>query len=158
MFANHRSNLATDKTHPPLPATAFGFVLSSSFDLTQIPRGVLKEAAPAPPVCLGRRLRKDVSPEREERVASPLHLATGASAGMSPWLGPWLHLRGDTAPSGLLSISWRLPSSVQCPSVTLSSHRTIRLPGPVGAGILSSVGQDVVPGCAEMGGDLRLRD
>ncbi|GBP45786.1 hypothetical protein EVAR_76091_1 [Eumeta japonica] len=69
-------------------------------------------------------------------VASPLHAVVGAGAGMSPWLGPGLHLKGDTAPSGLLFVGWRLPSLVQCPSVTLSHHRAFRLPGPVGAGIL----------------------
>ncbi|GBP19146.1 hypothetical protein EVAR_83459_1 [Eumeta japonica] len=67
-------------------------------------------------------------------VTSPLHPAAGAGAGMSPWLGPGLHLKGDTAPSGLLFVGWRLPTLVQCPSVTLSHYRAFRLPGPVGAG------------------------
>ncbi|GBP47012.1 hypothetical protein EVAR_32531_1 [Eumeta japonica] len=47
-------------------------------------------------------------------VASPLHPAAGAGAGMSPWLGPGLHLKGDTAPSGLF-VPWELVSS--CRSV-----------------------------------------
>ncbi|GBP47011.1 hypothetical protein EVAR_32530_1 [Eumeta japonica] len=69
------------------------------------------------------------------------------------WLVPGLHLMEDTAPSGQ-SIYWRLSSSVQCPSATLSPRRAIWIPGLIGAGILSSVGYSVVPSCVGMGRSL----
>ncbi|GBP06125.1 Transmembrane GTPase Marf [Eumeta japonica] len=83
-------------------------------------------------------LRTDNSEDKlnVQSVASPLHPAMGAGASMSPRLGPGLHLKGDTAPSGLLFITWRLPSSSPCSSVTFSTHRALRLPGLAGASIL----------------------
>ncbi|GBP72160.1 hypothetical protein EVAR_49751_1 [Eumeta japonica] len=56
-----------------------------------------------------------IRPNPATAVTSPLHPAAGAGAGVSPWLGPGLHLKGDTAPSGLLFVPWELISS--CRSV-----------------------------------------
>ncbi|GBP82099.1 hypothetical protein EVAR_89438_1 [Eumeta japonica] len=90
-------------------------------------------------------------------VTGLLHPAAGAVAGMSLWTKPGHLVKRDTA---LLCHSFmvtiRLPSGDR--QLTPSPRWEIRIPGLVGADILSLVGCSVVLGCVARFRDLSLRD